>query len=100
MQSCFICDWCALHDTPYQFCCPNLEWFERGKKDYSSLFYSMYNYFVHNPKHHLKVSKLVKSLKYKGNKLLKNIKTQWISMLSPSKSVLNEYKTLVVKRLA
>jgi hypothetical protein len=32
-----------------------------------------------------------------GNKLLKNIKTQWILMLSPSKRVLNEYKTVVVK---
>jgi hypothetical protein len=59
----------------------------------------MYNYFIHNPKHHLEVNKLVESLKYKGNKLLKNINSQWILMLSPSKRVLNEYKTFVVKTL-
>jgi hypothetical protein len=33
----------------------------------------------------------------KGKKNLKNIKTHWISMLSPSKCVLNEYKPLIVK---
>jgi len=37
--------------------------------------FSMYNYFVHNPKHHLEVSKLIKLLEYKGNKFLKNITT-------------------------
>jgi hypothetical protein len=33
----------------------------------------------------------------KGNKFLKNIKTQWINMLSPTKRVLFEYKTLLAK---
>jgi hypothetical protein len=52
----------------------------------------MYNYFIHNPKCHLEVIKLAKLLDCKSNKLLKNIKTWWILMLSPSKRVLNEYK--------
>jgi hypothetical protein len=33
----------------------------------------------------------------KGNKLLKNIKTQWISMLSPCKRGFAKYKHLVMK---
>jgi len=36
-------------------------------------------------------------MKAKGNKLLKNIKTKWISMLDPTKEVMVEYCTLVVK---
>ncbi len=57
----------------------------------------MYNYFAHNFKHHLEIYKLVELLKCNINKILKNIKTQWMSMLSPSKRVLNEYQMLVVK---
>ena len=33
----------------------------------------------------------------KGLKILKNIKTRWISMLSPSVRVMNEYRPLLVK---
>jgi len=40
---------------------------------------------------------LAKLLKCKGNKIIKNIKTHWVSTLSPSKKVLSEYKALVVK---
>ncbi len=53
-----------------------------------SLLVFMYNYFVHRPKRHLETTKLVEFLEYKGNKTLKNIKTHWNSMLSPSKCVL------------
>ncbi len=53
---------------------------------------SMYNYFIHNPKCHLEVIKLVKLLDCNGNKLLKNIKIQWILMFSRLKRVLNEYE--------
>jgi hypothetical protein len=64
-------------------------------KKIESLISYMYNYFIHNPKCHLEVIKLAKLLDYKHNKILKNIKTQWILLLSPSKRVLNEYKTMV-----
>ncbi len=50
-----------------------------------SMFFSIYIYFVHNLKCCLEVNKLVKLPKCKGNKFLKNIKTQWILMFSPSK---------------
>jgi hypothetical protein len=62
-----------------------------------SLFASMHNYFAHNPKHHLEANKLAELLECKGNKIFKNIKTRWISMLSFSKKILNEYKGLVIK---
>lgn len=45
----------------------------------------------------MELSKLVKIMKAKGNKLLKNIKTKWISMLDPTKEVMVEYCTLIVK---
>jgi len=40
-----------------------------------------------DPKRHLETSKLVESLECKGNKILENIKTHWILMLSPLKRV-------------
>lgn len=61
------------------------------------LFVSMYNYFCHNLKLHLETTKLVELLQLKGNKILNNIKTHWISMLSLSKHVLSEYKPPIVK---
>jgi hypothetical protein len=33
----------------------------------------------------------------KGLKLLRNVKTRWLSMLSPLKHVMVEYKSLIVK---
>jgi hypothetical protein len=62
-----------------------------------SLFSYMYNYYVINFKPHFEVTKLVELLECKYNKILKNGKTQWISMLSSSKKFLVEYWTLVVK---
>jgi hypothetical protein len=40
---------------------------------------------------------LVKILESKGLKLLRNIKTCWISMLSPLEWLLVKYKSMVVK---
>ncbi len=57
----------------------------------------MYNYFAHNLKHHLEIYVFVELFKCNINKILKNIKTQWMSMLSPCKRMLNEYQMLVVK---
>jgi hypothetical protein len=51
------------------------------------LFTYMHNYFTHNPKRHLETSKLVELLECKGNKILENIKTHWILLLSPLKRV-------------
>jgi hypothetical protein len=51
----------------------------------------------HTTKHDLEFGKLTKILDSKGNKLLKNIKTRWISMLSPCKRIFTKYTLLVVK---
>jgi len=58
---------------------------------------SLYAFFSHNPKKVLEFVNLAKTLKTKSSKLLWNIKTHWISMLSPMKCVLRKYKSLVVK---
>jgi hypothetical protein len=62
-----------------------------------SILASIYNYFDHSPKRHFEANKLVKFLENKGNKILKNIKTYWIFMLSSSKWVLVKYNALGVK---
>jgi hypothetical protein len=49
------------------------------------------------PKWHLEVNKLIEMLECQGNKILKNVKVWWILILSPSKAVLVDYKTLVAK---
>lgn len=54
-------------------------------------------YFNHSPKRNLERSKLIKVMKIKGLKILHNIKTKWISMVAPSKVVLEEVKTILVK---
>jgi hypothetical protein len=43
--------------------------------------------------------KLAEVMETKGLKILRNIKTRWISMLGPSVRVMNEYHTLLVKML-
>ncbi len=45
----------------------------------------------------MELTKLVEILETKGGKIFYNVKTWWISMLAPTKSVLQEYKTLIVK---
>jgi hypothetical protein len=41
--------------------------------------------------------KLAKILEAIGFKIMTNVQTEWISMLAPTKHVLVEYKSLVVK---
>jgi hypothetical protein len=40
---------------------------------------------------------LRKILQTKGDKILHNVKTHWINMLSPIKHVMSKYKTLMLK---
>jgi hypothetical protein len=47
------------------------------------LFYTLYKYFSNNFKSHLEFTKLAKLMETKSAKILKNVKTHWISMLSP-----------------
>jgi hypothetical protein len=61
------------------------------------LFLSLYSYFYHNPERHLEFLKLANLMKVKGNKILQNVKTHWINMLSLTKWVLLMYMPLVAK---
>jgi hypothetical protein len=48
------------------------------------------------PKWSLEITKLVEFLKKKRLKILRNVKMRWISMLSPTKHILVEYKFVVM----
>ncbi len=50
----------------------------------------LYVFFIHNLKRHLEFTKLVEIKETKGNTILQNMKTNWISMISPVKHVLFE----------
>jgi hypothetical protein len=54
-------------------------------------------FFLHSPNKFLKFQKLANLINIKGNKLLRKVKTQWISMLSPTKRVYVEYCPLIIK---
>lgn len=62
-----------------------------------SLLSSLHKHFSHFPKKHIEFFKLAALMQTKGNKIQRNIKTHWISMLSPAQRLINEYKTLIIK---
>jgi hypothetical protein len=62
-----------------------------------TLLAALHMYFSKSPKRHLELQKFVELLESKGRIILQNVKTRWISMLSPLKRVLSEYRTLLVK---
>jgi hypothetical protein len=45
----------------------------------------------------LELEKLSELLHLKSRKILNNVKTRWISMLSPLKRVLSEFRVLIMK---
>ncbi len=55
---------------------------------------NMCGYFNHSPKWHLEFQKLVQVLDTKGNKIMKNVKTRWMSMLEPLKWIMAKYHHL------
>ncbi len=54
-------------------------------------------YFPLSFKRHLELTKILKFMAIKGNKILQNVKIMWISMLSLTKKVMAKYKTLLMK---
>ena len=60
-----------------------------------TLLIAMHLYFVHSPERHIEFEKLAASMN--GNKILQNDKTQWISMLKPTKRVMQQYPVLLMK---
>ena len=61
------------------------------------LLKKLHSYFSKSPKWHLKFKKLSEVFHMKERKILNNVKTQWISMLSPLKPVLSEYRVFIIK---
>jgi len=56
---------------------------------FEGLFHTLYNYFSKSLKRHLEFIKFVK--------ILKNVETHWIYMLSFAQHVMEEYKPLLIK---
>jgi hypothetical protein len=54
-------------------------------------------YFKHSPKRHLEFVKLADVMETKGLKLLKNVKTRWVSLIEPLRSVIQEFRVLLAK---
>ena len=61
------------------------------------LLKSSHAYFKHSPKRHLEFVKLVELMETKGLKLLKNVKTRWVSLIEPLRCILQEYKVPLAK---
>jgi len=47
-----------------------------------------HGYFSHSSKRHHEFTKLAALMEKKGNKILKQVKTRWISLLKPAKRIL------------
>jgi hypothetical protein len=62
-----------------------------------NMFQSVYSYFCRSNKRHAELQKLADLMETKGNKMLRNVDTRWISMRSPAKRIMSEYSTLIVK---
>jgi hypothetical protein len=62
-----------------------------------NMLQDQYNYFSKSPKKHMDFLKLAEVMETKGLKILRNVKTRWISMLSPAIRIMNEYRTLLVR---
>ncbi len=58
---------------------------------------NIYVFYLHNLKKFVEFQKLANLLNTKDNKILWNVKTHWILMLSPSKIIYYEYWPLIVK---
>jgi hypothetical protein len=61
------------------------------------LLQDVYTFFCKSPKKHLEFIKLAEFFESKGNKILRNIKTRWLSVLAPTVRVMTEFKPLLVK---
>jgi hypothetical protein len=62
-----------------------------------NLLHNLHKYFARSPKRHIEFTRLSEVMQTKGLKIIRNNKTRWLSMLSPLKRVMSEYRTLVHK---
>jgi hypothetical protein len=56
-----------------------------------------HSYFAHSPKKIAEFRTLAQLMETKGLKLLKNVKTRWISFISPLRRLINEFKSVMAK---
>jgi hypothetical protein len=64
------------------------------------LLKSSHAYFKHSPKRHLEFVKLADLMETKGLKLLKHVKTRWVSLIEPLRRIIQEYRVLIAKMKA
>jgi hypothetical protein len=62
-----------------------------------TLCQELYTYFSMSAKKHLEFQRLADIVETEGLRMLRNVKTRWISLLEPLRRVMGEYKTLIVK---
>lgn len=66
-------------------------------KSLENLVQKAYGFFTDSPRCHLELSRLSTLLETKGQKLVKNVKTQWMGILSCIERKLAEYKPLILQ---
>jgi hypothetical protein len=62
-----------------------------------NILHVLHKYFARSPKRHIEFTKLAEVMETKGLKILRDVKTRWLSMVSPLKRVMSEYRTLIQK---
>lgn len=85
-----------LYGAQDQPCCPNLIRLRCGETRGGVAGLSLHILNA-SQNHTIEFQKLATCLGTKGNQILQNLKTIWISMLGSTKRVLEEYKTLITK---
>jgi hypothetical protein len=65
-----------------------------------ALLLHSHSYFSHSPKRAVEFHALAQLMETKGLKLLKNVKTRWISCHQPLRRLLGEYKSVMAKMWA
>jgi hypothetical protein len=62
-----------------------------------NILHVLHKYFARSPKRHIEFTKLTEVMETKDLKILRDVKTRWLSMVSPLKRVMSEYRTLIQK---
>jgi hypothetical protein len=88
---------CCAHRL--QLCAKSLSQLDLMESIEALLLHS-HSYFAHSPKKVSELRTLAQLMETKGLKLLKNVKTRWISCHLPIRSLLFEWKSLMAKMWA
>lgn len=68
--------------------------------DIEKLLSVTHAYFCKNPKRFSEFQQLAELTETKGLKMLKNVKTRWVSLIEPLRRLLSEYRNLIYKMTA